>query len=56
MKHGDDLGCNSFTYMVKGEGVVTLVKLGVRDSGTINHGLVITEDVTSRPNLDAKIA
>ena len=45
MVESDDLGSNSFTDTVKREGVVSLVKLGVRCGGPVDDGFVVAEHV-----------
>jgi hypothetical protein len=45
MIHGDDLGCNGLTYMMERKGIMTLVELGVGNGRTVNHGLVVTENI-----------
>ena len=56
MIHGNDLGCNGFTYMVERMGIMMLVELVMRDGGTVDHGLVVTKNVAPWSDWNTKIA
>jgi hypothetical protein len=44
--HDDIFRCDHFPHPVKGKCIVPLVKLGMGLSGTLDNGLVVTEEVT----------
>ena len=55
MINRDHVGSNSLTDMVKGEGIVMLVKFGMWNGGTVDNGLIVTKHVTLGTNWNAKV-
>lgn len=54
--NGGKLCCNHLMNMMKGQCIVALMQLGMRNGRTVNHRLIVTKDVTLVPNWYTKVA
>lgn len=54
VRHDESLGGDGFTDVMEGKGIVTLVKLGVRDGRAVDDGLFVTKYIPGKATIEAK--